>query len=74
MAIHQSQYEQLFLTTTTFCYYKDREFVSRPLTVSPLSEITERTSKGVETIANLAACSRQMISRCCLTNYRKRKC
>lgn len=37
-----------------FCYYKDDEFVNRPLTVSPTPEVAERTGEVVETMASLA--------------------
>jgi hypothetical protein len=37
-----------------FCYYKDGEFVNRPLTVSPGSDIAERTGEAIETMASLA--------------------
>ena len=37
-----------------FCYYKDGEFVNRPLTVAPEVEVAERTGEVVETMASLA--------------------
>lgn len=37
-----------------FCYYKDGEFVNRPLTVTPSSDVAERTGEVVETMASLA--------------------
>jgi hypothetical protein len=37
-----------------FCYYKDGEFVNRPLTLAPTSETAERTCEVVETMASLA--------------------
>lgn len=37
-----------------FCYYKDGEFVNRPLTVAPDAEVAERTGEVVETMASLA--------------------
>jgi len=37
-----------------FCYYKDSEFVNRPLTIAPTSETAERTGEIVETMASLA--------------------
>ncbi|WP_178917402.1 hypothetical protein [Natronomonas gomsonensis] len=37
-----------------FCYYKDGEFVNRPLTVAPSSEVADRTAEVVETMASLA--------------------
>lgn len=37
-----------------FCYYKDGEFVNRPLTVSPAQETAERTGEVVETMASPA--------------------
>lgn len=37
-----------------FCYYKNGEFVNRPLTVSPTDEVAERTKDVVETMASLA--------------------
>ena len=37
-----------------FCYYKDSEFVNRPLTVAPESGVAERTGEVVETMASLA--------------------
>lgn len=37
-----------------FCYYKDGEFVNRPLTMSPNQETAERTGEIVETMASLA--------------------
>jgi hypothetical protein len=37
-----------------FCYYKDGEFVNRPLTVAPRSAVAERTQEVVTTMASLA--------------------
>lgn len=37
-----------------FCYYKDGEFVNRPLTMSPSKDAAERTGEIVETMASLA--------------------
>ncbi|MCY4732361.1 hypothetical protein KY092_17560 [Natronomonas gomsonensis] len=37
-----------------FCYYKDGEFVNRPLTVAPSSDVADRTAEVVETMASLA--------------------
>jgi hypothetical protein len=37
-----------------FCYYKDGEFVNRPLTISPSAGAAERTGEVVETMASLA--------------------
>jgi len=37
-----------------FCYYKDGEFVNRPLTVTPSADVAERTGEVVETMASLA--------------------
>ncbi|WP_136718300.1 hypothetical protein [Halorientalis salina] len=37
-----------------FCYYKDGEFVNRPLTMSPARDAAERTGDVVETMASLA--------------------
>lgn len=37
-----------------FCYYKDGEFVNRPLTVAPTQEVAERTAEVVGTMASLA--------------------
>jgi hypothetical protein len=37
-----------------FCYYKDGEFVNRPLTIAPDAEVAERTGEVVETMASLA--------------------
>ena len=37
-----------------FCYYKDGEFVNRPLTIGPEAEVAERTGEVVETMASLA--------------------
>lgn len=37
-----------------FCYYKNGEFVNRPLTVTPSADVAERTSEVVETMAGLA--------------------
>lgn len=37
-----------------FCYYKDGEFVNRPLTISPSQDVAERTGEVVETMASLA--------------------
>ena len=37
-----------------FCYYKDGEFVNRPLTVAPRSAVVERTQEVVTTMASLA--------------------
>lgn len=41
-------------TELRFCYYKDGEFVNRPLTVSPDPEVAERTGEVVTTMASLA--------------------
>lgn len=37
-----------------FCYYKDGEFVNRPLTISPSQDVAEQTGEIVETMASLA--------------------
>lgn len=37
-----------------FCYYKDGEFVNRPLTISPSQDTAKRTGEIVETMASLA--------------------
>ncbi|WP_336135203.1 hypothetical protein [Natronomonas amylolytica] len=37
-----------------FCYYKDGEFVNRPLTISPSAEAADKTGEVVETMASLA--------------------
>ena len=37
-----------------FCYYKDGDFVNRPLTVAPTAEVADRTAEVVETMASLA--------------------
>lgn len=37
-----------------FCYYKEGEFVNRPLTVSPTSTVAQRTNEAIETMASLA--------------------
>jgi hypothetical protein len=37
-----------------FCYYKNGEFVNRPLTVSPSTDVADRTGEVVETMASLA--------------------
>lgn len=37
-----------------FCYYKEGEFVNRPLTIAPTPEAAERTGEVVETMASLA--------------------
>ena len=37
-----------------FCYYKDGEFVNRPLTVAPTPEVAERATDVIETMASLA--------------------
>jgi len=37
-----------------FCYYKDGEFVNRPLTVNPTADVADRTGEVVETMASLA--------------------
>lgn len=37
-----------------FCYYKNGEFVNRPLTVAPTPEVAERASEVIETMASLA--------------------
>jgi hypothetical protein len=41
-------------TELRFCYYKDGEFVNRPLTVSPESAVAERASEVLTTMASLA--------------------
>lgn len=37
-----------------FCYYKDGEFVNRPLTIFPRKDTAERTGEIMETMASLA--------------------
>lgn len=37
-----------------FCYYKEGEFVNRPLTVAPTPDVADRTGEAVETMASLA--------------------
>lgn len=37
-----------------FCYYKNGEFVNRPLTVAPGTEVAARVGEVVETMASLA--------------------
>jgi len=37
-----------------FCYYKNGEFVNRPLTVTPGTEVAARVGEVVETMASLA--------------------
>jgi len=37
-----------------FCYYKEDNFVNRPLTIAPAAEVAERTGEVVETMASLA--------------------
>ncbi|WP_254838600.1 hypothetical protein [Natronomonas marina] len=37
-----------------FCYYKEDEFVNRPLTIAPTQEAADRTGEVVETMASLA--------------------
>jgi hypothetical protein len=37
-----------------FCYYKNGEFVNRPLTIAPTEAAAERTAEVVETMASLA--------------------
>lgn len=37
-----------------FCYYKEGEFVNRPLTISPSQDVAEQTGEIVETMASLA--------------------
>jgi len=37
-----------------FCYYKDGEFVNRPLTISPSEGAADKTGEVVETMASLA--------------------
>jgi hypothetical protein len=37
-----------------FCYYKDGEFVNRPLTIEPMPETAECTGEIVKTMASLA--------------------
>ncbi len=37
-----------------FCYYKDGEFVNRPLTIGPGADVAERTGEVVETMSSLA--------------------
>lgn len=41
-------------TELRFAYYKNGEFVNRPLTTSPASETAERTAEVVTTMASLA--------------------
>ena len=41
-------------TELRFCYYKDDEFVNRPLTIDPTTETAERTVEVVETMSSLA--------------------
>lgn len=37
-----------------FCYYKNGEFVNRPLIVGPSANVADRTGEVVETMASLA--------------------
>ncbi len=37
-----------------FCYYKEGDFVNRPLTVSPAGDVADRTADVVTTMASLA--------------------
>jgi len=37
-----------------FCYYKDGEFVNRPLTIAPTPEVAEQTGEVVDTMSSLA--------------------
>jgi len=37
-----------------FCYYKDGEFVNRPLTIGPEADTADRTGEVIETMASLA--------------------
>jgi hypothetical protein len=37
-----------------FCYYKDGEFINRPLTMFPSEEAADQTGEVVETMASLA--------------------
>ncbi len=37
-----------------FCYYKNGDFVNRPLTVAPGADVAERTGEVVTTMASLA--------------------
>lgn len=37
-----------------FCYYKNGEFVNRPLTVTPSAEVAAQTSEVIETMCSLA--------------------
>jgi len=37
-----------------FCYYKDGEFVNRPLTISPSADAADRTAEVVTNMASLA--------------------
>lgn len=41
-------------TELRFCYYKDGDFVNRPLTIAPDTEVAERTGEVVTTMASLA--------------------
>jgi hypothetical protein len=41
-------------TQLRFCYYKEGEFVNRPLTVAPTPEVAEKTGEVVETMSSLA--------------------
>jgi hypothetical protein len=37
-----------------FCYYKNGEFVNRPLTLAPTAEAAEQASEAIETLSSLA--------------------
>ena len=41
-------------TELRFCYYKNGEFVNRPLTIMPDKETADRTAEVVRTMASLA--------------------
>jgi hypothetical protein len=41
-------------TQLRFCYYKDGEFVNRPLTITPSQEVAEQTGEVVDTMSSLA--------------------
>ena len=37
-----------------FCYYKDGEFVNRPLTIAPTPGVAEQTGEVIDTMSSLA--------------------
>lgn len=46
--------EETDTTELRFCYYKNGEFVNRPLTIAPNQDVADQTTEVITTMASLA--------------------